>query len=193
MLLDFSLGVNFIELKIKDKEHLKSLISSEEAKVMTLSNETSTQSDDLSTNIGLFNLKDCKYKISSSTLEILNFYYDTFKVIIYFDISLSETIIQQFVKLIKMYLNYCKEVIIEGEGVKKNKLKSISQKEISLLYANISLIETIVLHFIQNFSSDLMQESNLEIIIPSLNSILSTIQKIRQSCKDKIRELFFSM
>lgn len=205
-LMKFILENNFIELKFKDKNLIQEAFNLDKPfeyplPPVTLTKSVSTNNIPLpganqeenkinpNPDQGLLFINESKFKVTNSSLELLYFVYDTAKVICYFDSNLSETIVYQFVKIVKYYLNFSKEIIIQGEGVKKGKMKSISQKEISLLCANICILETVILQFIKNFSCQMMDEKQ-EIIIPSLNELLSITKKMHNNCKEKINELF---
>jgi hypothetical protein len=186
--IKFLLKTNFIDLKFKDKTMLINLIANSLNEEI-ITEEKSTQVQDPPQTNPFLEIKDLKYKTTISTLELINFIFDFIKLVSHFDISLCETTVYQFVKILKFFMTFCKETIIEGEGVKRGKLKSISQKEISMLCANINIIEGILFEIIKNFSSEYLDEQQ-EILIPSLNEILNYARKLHIYCRDKINELF---
>lgn len=190
--INFLLETNFIHLKFTDKAKLNNIIANS---IIINFNERSENFENLENSqnsipqTSLLEIRDVKFKFTNSILDLINFIFDFVKLISHFDISLCETTVYQFVKILKFYLVFCKETIIEGEGVKRGKLKSISQKEISMLCANINIIEAILFELIKNFSSEYLEEQQ-EILIPSLNEILNYVRKLHIYCKEKINELF---
>lgn len=205
-IIRFIFSTNFVELKLKDRESIREALSSIEKMEVVVEEKDSDKmlNEEIPSNniptpnsnplptpnsIPLIEVNETKFKVSASFLEIINFIFDTVKVFCLFDMSLCETIIYQFVKIIKFYIQFCKETVILGEGVKKGKLKSISQKEISLLCGNICVLESIIIQLIKNMSSNLMEEKQ-EIIIPSLNELLNISRKVHINCREKIKELF---
>lgn len=190
--INFLLETNFIHLKFTDVTKLNNIIAN--SKIINLNeksedSENSENSQNSMPQNSLLGIRDVKFKFTNSILELINFIFDFVKLISHFDISLCETTVYQFVKILKFYLVFCKETIIEGEGVKRGKLKSISQKEISMLCANINIIEAILFELIKNFSSEYLEEQQ-EILIPSLNEVLNYVRKLHIYCKEKINELF---
>lgn len=125
------------------------------------------------------------YKITKSVLYLIDFIYDAIKIINIFDSSLTETIVFQFSKLIITYVNLCKDIIIEGEGYKRGKLKSISQKELSILCANMNIIKGVVNVLLESLTQEDLQQS--------LSNILKNIQQVLNNSKQRIAELFIQM
>lgn len=134
-------------------------------------------------------ISNTSYKITNSILEIISFINEIIKLLNYLDQSLLETVIYQFVKITKNYLTNCRETIIDGEGVIKGKMKSISQKHIILLNSN-----SIILTYILNHLSINIQKtfpSKQEIILTALKDLLNILNKTCQDCKEKIYDLFY--
>jgi hypothetical protein len=124
-----------------------------------------------------------KFKIINATIDLINFTFEAVKILTIFHISLRETIIYQFSKIISNFVHISKETIIDAEGVKKGKLKSISQKEISMLNSTLCIIKNIVSVFIREFSYD-------DNIVLVLNNLQQNIYKVTLSCREKMNELF---
>lgn len=156
--------------------------------------ETEQPSEEKDSNNNLKTLLDLgsnnSFKILHLTNELIYFMFDTIKLIIYFDNSLIETIVYQFVKILNQFLTISKNIIIEGEGVKKGRLKSISQKEISMLAAISNIGKSIIISFIKYFSSSEAYNEKQEIVLPALNDSLKQFEKLISCCKEKIYELF---
>jgi hypothetical protein len=87
--------------------------------------------------------------------------------------------------MIITFVNICKETIIEGEGYKRGRLKTISQKELSILCANMNIIRGII----DELLSTLLQED----LQHSLTNILKNTQSVINSSKQRISELFIQM
>jgi len=129
------------------------------------------------------------FKSTLSCLEIIAFIYEIVKLINYLDIGLIETIIYQLVKIMKHYLTACKEFIIDGEGVKRGKMKSITQKHIVLLNSDSIILLNLINHISKNISSEF--PSKFEIVQHSLKDLQNIIGKLNQDCKEKIYDLFY--
>ena len=150
-------------------------------------NRQSDQSD--SEIINVLIIKGSSYKSTYSIIEIFSFLYDIIKLIKYLDASLLETVIYQLSKILKLYLTYCKETIIDGAGVIKGKMKSISQKHIILLNSNSTMLSFLLEKISENISKTF--HTKYEIILPSFQDLLVTINNINSDCKGKIYDLFY--
>jgi hypothetical protein len=125
------------------------------------------------------------YKATNCILYLIEFIYETIKILNIFDITLTETIVFQFSKIIITYVNLCKETILEGEGYKRGKLKTISQKELSTLCANMNIIKGIIDVLLINIAQEELQQS--------LSNILKNVQLVLNNSKQRIAELFIQM
>jgi hypothetical protein len=125
------------------------------------------------------------FKTTNSILYLINFVYESIKLLNIFDSSLTETIIFQFSKLVITFVNICKNTIIEGEGYKRGRLKTISQKEISILCANMNIIRGIVNVLMDNITQEDLHQS--------LSNILKNTQLVINNSKQRISELFIQM
>jgi hypothetical protein len=137
------------------------------------------------TQISMLDVFGKSFKITNSILFIINFMYETIKLLNIFDSTLTETIIFQFSKIVITYINICKDIIIEGEGYKRGRLKTISQKELSILCANMNIIKGIIEVLISNITQE-----DLHL---SLSNILKNIQSVINNSKQRISELFVQM
>ncbi len=137
------------------------------------------------TETAIFDVYGKSYKATNCVLYLIEFIYETIKILNIFDISLTETIVFQFSKMIITYVNLCKEAILEGEGYKRGKLKTISQKELSTLCANMNIIKGIIDVLLTNIIQEELQQS--------LSNILKNIQLVLNNSKQRIAELFVQM
>lgn len=126
------------------------------------------------------------FKVMNVTLDLILFIYETIKLILYFDDSLVDAIFYQFSKILSSFYSFSNETIIEGEGVKKGKLKSISQKEISMLSANIVIIRNVLTVLIKNYEDQ-------EMTVQVFTDLYNVYGKLKINCKEKIYELFQHM
>jgi len=124
-------------------------------------------------------IRDEKFKIMNSSIVLINSIFELFKLILICDDSLMPHICDMMCSQIRKFLDYNREMVLNGEGVRKGKLKAIYQKEISIVCSNALIIERLVKLFWSN-----------QLLKPIFSEITDLIQNIHITCKKKISELF---
>lgn len=168
-MINFIQNNNPMELRnITDRNKVLSLFEEEEK--MTLS--TVTDKNTIEINNKSFKLVIC-------TLDIIKVVYDSLKMITILDRNLNDLIINNLIKILNNFLILNKELILDGEGCSKGKLKSISQKEVSIVCSNVNIVKNILFFISQYFNEEVF------------NDINQTIDKIIHTCKCKISDNYF--
>jgi hypothetical protein len=134
-------------------------------------------------NIPLNNIaiefKDAKFKIMNSTITLINCIFETYKILLVCEDSLMPHICDSICSQIRRFLEFHREMVLDGEGVRKGKLKAIYQKEISIVCSNALIIK----RFVSLFATS-------QLLSPIFVDISSSIEVILKTCRVKINELF---
>lgn len=123
-----------------------------------------------------------KYKIMCSTVNLINSIFESYKILLICDESLMPHICDSICSNLTKFLEINNEMVLDGEGVRKGKLKAIYQKEISMVSSNTLIIKKIVGLFSGN-----------HLLSPIFTDLNKLIEKNLSSCKIKISELFQQM
>ncbi len=123
--------------------------------------------------------KDAKFKIMISTITLINCIFDTYKILLVCEDSLQPHICDSICSQIRRFLEYHREMVLDGEGVRKGKLKAIYQKEISIVCSNALIIK----RFVRLFASS-------QLLSPIFIELTNSIEYILKACRVKINELF---
>lgn len=123
--------------------------------------------------------KDGKFKIMSSTITLINCIFETFKILLVCEDSLMPHICDSICSQIRKFIEYHREMVLDGEGVRRGKLKAIYQKEISIVCSNALIIK----RFIGLFASN-------QLLSPIFVELRVSIEDILNTCRVKINELF---
>jgi hypothetical protein len=126
------------------------------------------------------------FKATNISLELIKFFYESLKMILLLDENQTETIIYQVTKITKNICNLADQSIIELEGLKKGKFKAITQKEITLLTSNYSIVKNMFIILLNSFS-------HLEMGVQEIKKSIDIIDNLSQKCLDKMQELFQQM
>ena len=188
--LDYSEEIK--ELK-KNKIESENLIKiSEENNILGNNNENLNQitgnnvkQDDVNTlpqmNVikNFIEIENSKYKVMNSTITLINYFFETYKIILISEDSLMPHICDSICSLFTKFLEINNEMVLDGEGVKRGKLKAIYQKEISMVCSNTRIIKK----FVKLLSTNLL-------LSPIFADLEKLIDKILAACNSKISELF---
>lgn len=120
------------------------------------------------------------YKVMLTMLELINLIFDSYKMLIIMETLLSSKIVSWIAKILKSFVDSNYLIVLEGEGVKKGRLKSVSQKEISVTSANALIIRNLFYILING----IQQEDN------RANELLTSLNNIESSCEAKMSDLF---
>jgi len=124
-------------------------------------------------------IKESKYKIMNSTISLINSIFDTYKLLLICEESLMPHTCDAICSQIHKFLEYNREMVLDGEGVRKGKLKAIYQKEISIVCSNALIVKK----FVGLFSSN-------QLLNPIFSEVNQSIDSILKTCRVKIKELF---
>jgi len=123
--------------------------------------------------------KDAKFKIMNSTITLINCIFETYKILLVCEDSLMPHICDSICSQIRRFLEFHREMVLDGEGVRKGKLKAIYQKEISIVCSNALIIK----RFVSLFATS-------QLLSPIFVDLSSSIEVILKTCRVKINELF---
>ena len=96
-----------------------------------------------------------KYRLISSSLEIINHSISTIKLLYFFSPKNYSKILLPFHDIISNFINLSNDIILETKG----QIKNITQNELASSYSSIDLIHEILLQFISFISKN---ENNIE-------------------------------
>lgn len=135
-------------------------------------------------NKNIIEINGSCFKLMLTTLDIIKTIYDVVKLITLFDKSLTPTILSEINLFLFVFLNLNKEIVLEGEGVKKGRLKAIYQKEISIVCANVNIVKNLTTVFYKRLiCNDLIFNFNF-------NELHIFCDKLIHTCKCNISDLF---
>lgn len=123
--------------------------------------------------------RDGKFKIMNSTITIINCIFETYKILLVCEDSLMPHICDSICSQIRRFLEYHREMVLDGEGVRKGLLKAIYQKEISIVCSNSLIIK----RFVELFDSS-------QLLSPIFVELRNSIEIILKTCRVKMNELF---
>ena len=138
------------------------------------------------------NENDKKHKISKFSYFYIKYIYEYLVVYTYSPDELKDSIINQIMKLTKDILSSSKEIIIDNETGKINNIKQITEKETSLYYSDLIIIQICLQNFIdaKNFGNIILQ--NMKDTIDSLNSLKNTCYDIILTLTKEVSNSFIS-
>ena len=96
-----------------------------------------------------------KYRLISSSLEIINHSISTIKLLYFFSLKNYSKILLPFHDIISNFINLSNDIVLETKG----QIKNITQNELASSYSSIDLIHEILLQFISFISKN---ENNIE-------------------------------
>jgi hypothetical protein len=129
-----------------------------------------------------------KFKLMPITLEVIKVTYDSLKMLSLFDITMFQNIINNLTNLYTQFASMNKEIILDGNG----HLETLSQNEVSITCANISILKNIVLCLMQNDKSNILSQSTNQIAIINFNDLLKLLDNLIHTCKCRISDLIDS-
>ena len=127
----------------------------------------------------LIEIEELKFKISNSAIILISHFFDVFKMLLICDDSLMPHISDSLCFHITKYLDITNEIVLLGEGVQKGKLRAITQKEISTVCANATIVKKIIKIFSCN-----------QLLTAIFADLKEKIDTIINTCKCKISDLF---
>jgi hypothetical protein len=171
-------GNNNINNNIEIDERLNEISLQEKVKERNsiLNNEQNSTTILIS---NLIEIEGLKLKISNSTINLICHFFEAFKMMLICDDSLLPHISDSLSFNITKYLDIINETVLQGEGVKKGKLRAITQKEISIVCSNAVIVKKIIKIFGFN-----------QLLTAIFSDLKEKIESIINTCKCKISELF---
>ena len=127
-------------------------------------------------------IENSKYKIMNSTITLINSIFETYKILLICEDSLMPHLSDSICTQLTKFLEINNEMVLNGEGVRKGKLKAIYQKEISMVCSNAYIVKRIVKLFSTN-----------QLLYPIFGDLSILIENILRSCRLKISDLFQQM
>ena len=127
------------------------------------------------------NENDKKKKISKFSYAYIKYAYEYLVIYTSSPNELKDEIINKIMKLTKDILSYSKDIIINNESGKIND-KQITEKETSLYYSDLIIIQKCLKNFIdaKNFGN---------INLASIKDTVDTLNSLKNSCIDILKEL----
>jgi hypothetical protein len=156
-------------------------ISLKEKEINSISNNTQNPliNSNSNSNSNMIEIEGLKLKISNSTIILINYFFEVFKMMIICDDSLMPHISDSLSFNVTKYLEIKNETVLLGDGVKKGKLRAITQKEISIVCSNAVIVKKIINIFGFN-----------QLLTAIFSDLKIKIDSIINTCKCKISELF---
>lgn len=146
--------------------------------------EESCTLDDTKTTI---ELHKTNFKLMSTTLEVLKVTCDSLKLLSLFpETSHCANIIKQLVNIYRTFVQLNKDMILEGNY---NNGQSLSQNEISITSANISIVKQIILALSHNDTSGLLLRYSNMVSSTLFIDLIQLLENLIHSCKCKISEM----
>ena len=127
------------------------------------------------------NENDKKKKMSKFSYAYIKYAYEYLVIYTFSPNDLKDEIINKIMKLTKDILSYSKDIIINNESGKIND-KQITEKETSLYYSDLIIIQKCLKNFIdaKNFGN---------INLASIKDTVDTLNSLKNSCIDILKEL----
>jgi len=176
------------KFELKNSFHIEGeVITKEITKKESNEEITTTNQPEKNSNLNQVNtevkntieIKESKFKIMNSTICLINSIFDTYKLLLICEESLMPHTCDAICYQIRRFLEYNREMVLDGEGVRKGKLKAIYQKEISIVCSNALIAKK----FVSLFSSN-------QLLNPIFSEVNQLIENILRTCRIKINELF---
>jgi hypothetical protein len=156
--------------------------------IITNINVNSTQINDSSitnNNNTTIEINKINFKLMPTTLEVIKIAYDSLKMLSLFDYSMFQTIINNLINLFTNFANFNKEIILDGNG----HIQSLSQNEISITCANLSIVKNIIQSLMQNDTNNLIGKYSNSIANILFKDLLVLLDNLIHTCKCRISDL----
>ena len=125
---------------------------------------------------------DKKHKISKFSYCYIKYMYEYLVVYTYLPDELKDGAINQIMKLTRDILSFSKEIIINNDSGMINNTKQITEKETSLYYSDLIIIQKCLQNFLdtKNFG---------KVILTDLKETIDLLNSLKNTCYDMIMTL----
>ena len=183
----------YIEKNI-DKISLKNIdISKKNEKTRQLLSFMNKEENNYIYFINEINGNDCGHKISNFSCLFIKYAYDFLYVyVLTKDISLKKNLVEHLYKVIKDLLLYTEDIIVNNPTGLINNMKKITEKEISLYYSDLLVIENCLKNFLVIYPDQDINEILYELKCNCIDNIEEYLQKINDTIIQEFNNLSFS-
>ena len=183
----------YIEKNI-DKISLKNIeISKKNEKTRQLLSFMNKEENNFIYFINEINGNDCGHKISNFSCLFIKYAYDFLYVyVLTKDISLKKNLVEHLYKVIKDLLLYTEDIIVNNPSGLINNMKKITEKEISLYYSDLLVIENCLKNFLVIYPDQDINEILYELKCNCIDNIEEYLQKINDTIIKEFNNLSFS-